>query len=54
MMTRTITAMFSDRTAADAAIRQLIHDLDLGSDQVRVHAAETATTGSTSTLVSVS
>ncbi|MFC7738844.1 YsnF/AvaK domain-containing protein [Roseomonas sp. GCM10028921] len=49
MMTRTITAMFSDRTAADAAIRQLIHELNLGSDQVRVHAAETATSGSTST-----
>ncbi|MBB5696340.1 YsnF/AvaK domain-containing protein [Muricoccus pecuniae] len=49
MMTRTITAMFSDRTAADAAIRQLIHELDLGSDQVRVHAAETATSGSTGT-----
>ncbi|MBB5696645.1 hypothetical protein FHS87_004719, partial [Roseomonas pecuniae] len=49
MMTRTITAMFSDRTAADAAIRQLIHDLDLGSDQVRVHTAETATSGSAST-----
>ena len=44
-MTRTITAMFSDRAAADAAISQLSSQLGIRSNQVQVHAAETASTG---------
>ncbi|TPG52500.1 DUF2382 domain-containing protein [Roseomonas nepalensis] len=44
-MTRTITAMFDVRTAADAAVSQLTRELGLGSGQVQVHAAETASTG---------
>ncbi|MBI0539466.1 DUF2382 domain-containing protein [Roseomonas sp. KE2513] len=44
-MTRTITAMFSNRTAADRAVSQLTRELGLESSQVRVHAAETGSTG---------
>lgn len=44
-MTRTITAMFSNRTAADRAVSQLSRELGLESGQVRVHAAEAGSTG---------
>ena len=47
-MTRTITAMFDGRTAADAAVSQLTRDLGLASGQVKVLASETTSSGTAS------
>jgi len=52
-MTRTITAMFSVRAAADAAVSQLVSELSLGSSQVQVLAGETSSSG-TATSASTS
>jgi uncharacterized protein (TIGR02271 family) len=50
-MTRTITAMFSDRSRAEAAVAELTRDLGTGPNEVQIHAAGTATppTDTTST-----
>jgi uncharacterized protein (TIGR02271 family) len=41
-MMRTITAMFSERSRAEAAVAELTRDLGTGANQVQVHAADTA------------
>ncbi|TPG49322.1 DUF2382 domain-containing protein [Roseomonas nepalensis] len=46
-MTRTITAMFSARAAADRAVNELTRELGIGSGQVQVYAAEAAPNGAT-------
>ena len=47
-MSRTITAMFDDRAHADAAVQQLLHELNLTSSDIQVHAADTTSpTGGT-------
>jgi uncharacterized protein (TIGR02271 family) len=48
-MTHTITAMFTDRSAADAAVTQLVQQLGISQSQVTVHAADTASAASTGT-----
>lgn len=48
-MTRTITAMFSNRTAADRAVEQLSRELGVGHGQVQVYDAQTASTTSGTT-----
>lgn len=44
-MTRTITAMFSNRMEADRAVEQLSRELNLGSGQAQVLAGETSSSG---------
>jgi uncharacterized protein (TIGR02271 family) len=41
-MMRTITAMFSERSCAEAAVAELTRDLGTGPNQVQIHAADTA------------
>jgi hypothetical protein len=46
-MTRTVTAMFSDRAAADAAASQLTQELGLDSHQISIYAADTTLSDTT-------
>lgn len=46
-MTHTITAMFTDRSAADAAVTQLVQQLGISQSQVTVHAADTVSSAGT-------
>jgi uncharacterized protein (TIGR02271 family) len=46
-MTRTVTAMFNDRAAADAAASQLTRELGLGSHQISIYAADTTLSDTT-------
>jgi uncharacterized protein (TIGR02271 family) len=46
-MTRTLTAMFNDRSAADAAVTQLVQELKINRGQIQVHAAEAASVATT-------
>jgi uncharacterized protein (TIGR02271 family) len=48
-MTRTITAMFSDRSRAEAAVAELTRDLGTGPNQVQIHAADTAASNTATT-----
>ncbi|MFC3125429.1 YsnF/AvaK domain-containing protein [Pseudoroseomonas globiformis] len=51
-MTHTITAMFPDRSTADAALIELVSRLSINRDQVSVHAAEAGASGTTETASS--
>lgn len=53
-MTRTITAMFSVRAAADRAVSELTRELGIGSGQVQVYAAETASSGTATSATATS
>jgi len=47
-MSRTITAMFDDRAHAEAAVQQLMQQLNIASSAIQMHAADAAsTTGGT-------
>ncbi|MCI0757168.1 YsnF/AvaK domain-containing protein, partial [Teichococcus vastitatis] len=48
-MTHTITAMFTDRAAADAAVNQLVQQVGISQGQITVHAADAASSASTGT-----
>ena len=41
-MTRTITAMFEDRPHADAAVQQLMQELNISRNAIQVHHADAA------------
>ena len=46
-MTRTITAMFGDRSKAEAAVDELVQGLGINRSQVQVHAADAGSTSAT-------
>jgi uncharacterized protein (TIGR02271 family) len=46
-MMRIITAMFDDRSHAEATVQRLTHDLNIDRDLIQVYAAETTSTGTT-------
>ena len=48
-MNRTITAMFGDRSKADAAVNELVRSLGITRNQVQVHAADATSTGAATT-----